>query len=71
MNFVSYAWFTKNQSGFGSINITEPENITCIQDTNDIARWLSEEVVKDKYGEKAAVCVLSFQKYQKSSNEGE
>ena len=64
-NYVSYAWFTSKQSGFGGINIVNPENISCIDDVQIISKWLSDEVVKDKYGEKANCVVLTFQKYQK------
>jgi hypothetical protein len=63
-NYVSYAWYTSRQSGFGGINIFNPKNIENIDDVQAISRWLSEDVVKDKYGEKASCVVLSFQRYQ-------
>jgi hypothetical protein len=70
-NYVSYAWFTSRCSGYGGINIFNPKDITSIEDVQNISKWLGEEVVKDKYGEKASCVVLSFQKYQKSEVESE
>jgi hypothetical protein len=64
-NYVSYAWFTSRQSGFGGININIPEKIICIEDVQGISKWLGDEVVKDAYGEKASCVVLNFQPYQK------
>lgn len=63
-NYVSYAWFTSRQSGFGGINISVPKDIKNIQDVKKISKWLKEEVVKDDYGERASCVVISFQKYQ-------
>lgn len=63
-NYISYAWYTSKQSGFGGINITEPRKIASIGDVQDITKWLSDEMIKDKYGEKANCVVLSFQEYQ-------
>lgn len=63
-NYISYAWFTSKQNGFGGINITSPKRITSIDDVQGVSKWLSEEVVVDAYGEKASCVVLSFQEYQ-------
>lgn len=68
-NYISYAFFTGRQSGFGGINIESPKDIKDIYDVQAISKWLGEEVVRDKYGEKASCVVLSFQRYQKEQPE--
>lgn len=68
-NFVSYAWYTSRQSGFGCLEVTSPKDISTIQDIQKISKWLGDEVVKDKHGEKASCVVLSFQRFQGNKDE--
>lgn len=57
--FVSYAFYSEKQSGFGSIHIKLTYKIKSYDDIIGIKKYLDLEV-KDAYGEKCECAVINY-----------
>ena len=62
--FVSYAFFSKRQNGFGNVQIKLPCEIGCMSDIVEINNYLSNNV-KDEHGEKVNAVVLNYIKLKR------
>jgi hypothetical protein len=63
-NFVSYAWFTSTQSGFGCIYMKNPASIKNMDDVKGVNDYITSKLIKDKNYKDAKCVVINFQKFQ-------